>query len=82
MKHLKDLLNNSTNDILDIQNQVKEIQLNISIFNKFMNKQKYNNINYFINSSKMEVKNKYSNREMFFLYSYDFLLNINIFLLY
>jgi hypothetical protein len=65
---MQDLFATSMNDILDIQNQVNGIQLNISVFNKFINQKKYKNIKNFINSSKKDINeltSKYSNNKHF-----------------
>ena len=65
---MQNLLSNSINDILDIQNQVNGIQTDLYIFNKFINQDKYEYINNSIENSQKEVDkliNKYSNKKNF-----------------
>ena len=65
---MQDLQGTAMNDLLDIQNNVNGIQNDLLIFNKFKNKDNYENIKNFIENSKNDVDKiikKYSNVENF-----------------
>ena len=61
---MQNLISTGMNDLLDIQKQVDGIQIDLYIFNKFINQNNYKNIGKYMEQSKKEVEKiirKYTN---------------------
>ena len=69
------------NDLLDIQNQVNGIKIDINAFNKFINKDKYENIYKSFNTTQNDIKKtikKHSSKEDFDIMNISYNSNYNL----
>ena len=65
---MQNLISSGMSDLLDIQNQAKGIQKDICTFNEFINQEKYENIENFLEISKNEINKTiktYTNKKNF-----------------